>query len=786
MNVMLLQEELLNNRKRGVEFIKFKIIISTIIMGLCLNIASFFYYDFAFPNEDDKFVIVGKIVSIREEKEYYDKYIVKIIYSEKYEKIKKAKIIVYIEKEYNFLPGDVVKIKGKFNKPETRKNYKGFDYSKYLKQEKIYGIIKVDEVQKMGERKDLYCIVGKIRLKILNQINELYSNETQEFLKSILIGKTDGLSEKIKEDFRNSSISHILAISGMHVSYIMFGIKSLLEKIVKNKKIRNYFLIFVAACLYFLTGESISCLRACTMFSLILIASNFYRKNNFFRTFIFSFFLILFINPYNIFNTGMWLSFMGTLGIVMFSNFLIKSFSHKYGCKNKILKFIIESLSVTISAQIFIFPIMVYTFNIISFTFFISNLLISIFIGPILIFGYVSIIFSILFPKISKIIIFLEKVLVYIILKISKICAQLPFSKIYVTTPNFFEIILIYLIIFLIFYSFKHRKFYMIKLLFSFKFLKKEIKNLIKLLKNKIVEFNENKIIEINKSVRIEYDKSCEVDPKFNSNIVRKVRFFLVLISIILIILLCNYNSNNLKINFIDVGQGDCTLIQTPKGKNILIDGGEGNSEKYDYGKNVVLPYLLDRKINEINFLIISHADSDHIGGLFAIMDSIKVDKIFIGKQIEYSIQYNYLLEVAKEKNIEICYLKAGDELNFEKEIKLEVIWPNKSEIILENALNNNSLVFKLIYNDFSILFTGDIEKLAEEKILKLYKGPLKCTILKVAHHGSKTSSTFEFIEKTSPQIVLIGVGKNNNFGHPNSEVLERLRNKRCKNISNR
>lgn len=237
MNVMLLQEELLNNRKRGVEFIKFKIIISTIIMGLCLNIASFFYYDFTFPNEDDKFVIVGKIVSIREEKEYYDKYIVKIIYSEKYEKIKKAKIIVYIEKEYNFLPGDVVKIKGKFNKPETRKNYKGFDYSKYLKQEKIYGIIKVDEVQKMGERKDLYCIVGKIRLKILNQINELYSNETQEFLKSILIGKTDGLSENIKEDFRNSSISHILAISGMHVSYIMFGIKSLLEKIVKNKKL---------------------------------------------------------------------------------------------------------------------------------------------------------------------------------------------------------------------------------------------------------------------------------------------------------------------------------------------------------------------------------------------------------------------------------------------------------------------------------------------------------------------------------------------------------------------
>lgn len=132
-------------------------------------------------------------------------------------------------------------------------------------------------------------------------------------------------------------------------------------------------------------------------------------------------------------------------------------------------------------------------------------------------------------------------------------------------------------------------------------------------------------------------------------------------------------------------------------------------------------------------------------------------------------------------------WLRSGEELAIEKDLKIQILWP-KEEQIQENILNNNSIVAKLNYKDFSILLTGDIEEIAEKQILDEYKNSdaLKSTILKVGHHGSKTSSTQEFLEAVKPKIALIGVGKNNTFGHPNDGVLERLENLRCKNLQNR
>ena len=242
--------------------------------------------------------------------------------------------------------------------------------------------------------------------------------------------------------------------------------------------------------------------------------------------------------------------------------------------------------------------------------------------------------------------------------------------------------------------------------------------------------------------------------------------------------------ARNLKIYFIDVGQGDSCLIITPQNKKILIDGGEGNSEKYDKGKNVVFPYLLDRRINKIDYLVISHFDNDHVGGLIYIIENLKVDKILLGIQTEENYQLNKVLELSKEKNIEIVVLDSGDRIDIEKDVYINILWPDKEKIINENKLNNNSLVFKFIYKNFSILFTGDIESIAEKEILEKYKTNfeiLKSNVLKVAHHGSKTSSNLEFLEKVKPQIALIGVGKDNNFGHPNINVLERLENMNTK-----
>ena len=129
------------------------------------------------------------------------------------------------------------------------------------------------------------------------------------------------------------------------------------------------------------------------------------------------------------------------------------------------------------------------------------------------------------------------------------------------------------------------------------------------------------------------------------------------------------------------------------------------------------------------------------------------------------------------KRRLKLQLLRSGDELKIEKDLKIQILWP-KQEQIQENILNNNSIVAKLIYKNFSMLLTGDIEAIAEEEILKEYKNSniLNSTILKVAHHGSKSSSTQNFIEKVKPKIALIGVGENNTFGHPNEGVIERLK----------
>ena len=159
-------------------------------------------------------------------------------------------------------------------------------------------------------------------------------------------------------------------------------------------------------------------------------------------------------------------------------------------------------------------------------------------------------------------------------------------------------------------------------------------------------------------------------------------------------------------------------------------------------------------------------------------MKKLQVEHVIICKQYKTSENYETFKRITKEKKIDVSVINKGMKLRIENEIYFTFLWPHNDEMISVNALNNNSIVCKLDYRDFSVLYTGDIEEIAERKIVNEYKKDikaLKSTILKVAHHGSKTSSTQEFINAVSPKVALIGVGKNNKFGHPNENVIIRL-----------
>ena len=229
---------------------------------------------------------------------------------------------------------------------------------------------------------------------------------------------------------------------------------------------------------------------------------------------------------------------------------------------------------------------------------------------------------------------------------------------------------------------------------------------------------------------------------------------------------------------------GDSTLIITPSNKTILIDGGGSTYGDYDVGKNTLFPYLLDRGIKKIDYVMISHFDADHCLGLFEILKQLEIKQVIISKQGENSENFEKFIEIVKDRKIKLIVVKSGDELIIEKDIKIQILWPEEKQI-KENVLNNNSIVCKLFYRNFSMLFTGDIEEVAEKQIISQYKNSkvLNSTVLKVAHHGSKTSSIQEFLEVVQPKASLIGVGKNNKFGHPNKDVIDRLQNLRCKSL---
>lgn len=163
----------------------------------------------------------------------------------------------------------------------------------------------------------------------------------------------------------------------------------------------------------------------------------------------------------------------------------------------------------------------------------------------------------------------------------------------------------------------------------------------------------------------------------------------------------------------------------------------------------------------------------------------MKVRNVIISKQPESSDNFKKFLEIVNEKNINVNVVEAGRRINIERNLYFDVLWPSSNQEISENSINNNALVCKLNYKNFTMLFTGDIEEEAEKALVSKYSGTdiLKSIVLKVAHHGSKSSSIDEFLNLVQPRTTLIGVGKNNLYGHPNSDVVKRLENLRCKNL---
>jgi len=615
--------------------------------------------------------------------------------------------------------GDVLKIKGKLEKPIGQKNFGEFDYELYLAREKIFTYLNIwqeKDIQKIGENDSNFLV--SFSLSARDKINEITKQTLQPpynyLLIGMLLGEKSFIPPYLKEVFTEAGIMHILAVSGLHVGIIAMALLVFLSILRLPKKLKLFSLILILVMYASITGFRPSVLRATIMFILLIGGKLINRSRNLNISLFFAAFLILLSNPLLLYDAGFLLSFMVTYSIINLSTILQELFS-------KIIVWIKNPLAVSTAAWIGIFPLSAYFFSKVSIISIVSNIFIVPLTGIAVILGFITFFIGLASISLAGIIANINYLVLNLITLIAKSFSSLPFAFIYVAQPSIIIIILYYLTVSFI-----------------------------------IVMFYKGTL---------------------SQKIKKKAALIVLSVTLLIFIVQVFYPADNLKVNFINIGEGDCILIEGPKKINILIDGGGTPQSDFDVGSKIVIPYLRRKGINEIDLLILTHPHLDHLEGLLPVLKELKVDMVLDSGLPCDSSEYKEFISLILKNGIPYHKAKAGDNFIFSNNLEIFLLNPlYDSDFYEESDFNNASIVVKLFYKNADFLFTGDIEETAEKKLL-VWQNILQSDILKVGHHGSATSSNLEFLDKVNPSIAVITVGKNN-FGHPSQKIIERLEDK--------
>ena len=402
-------------------------------------------YDVTYKGIDNIFCR-AIVISNKKEKNYKNSYEIKTLDN-------KTKLIIYVSKEQELKYGDLIEIEGEYIAPDEERNYNGFNYKQYLKTKMIYGTVNVLDLKvlKNNQANFIFTLSNNLRESILEQIDKIYNSNIKELVKGLLIGEVDKIEEEVIKSFRNSSLAHILSISGTHVSYIIFGSIFILENLKLSKKKTYFISILIIIIFMFITNFVPSVVRSCLSGIMMIFSKIVYRKQDMLTSLALSLLILLIINPFCIFDIGLQLSYTGVLGIIIFNNRIKKLLDKYVKSNNKILTTIKEGVSVSLSVQILILPIQIINFNNINLVFIISNLIAIPILGLVMILGFISIFISYFIFEIAITISKFVEILLEVIIFISNITGEFKYANLIVVTPSIFLIISYYfLILFLI------------------------------------------------------------------------------------------------------------------------------------------------------------------------------------------------------------------------------------------------------------------------------------------------------------------------------------------------
>lgn len=537
--------------------------------------------------------IVATVVGEKQDKTYKEVYRICIDNMEQTSVANGKEMLLEIkkgkEKESSFSDGDKIYVIGTYSVPSGQRNYQGFDYRFYLKTKQLYGTITASKVEliKHTNRHLLGQSMGWVAKSMKEKAIAMLPEESAGMLIGLLIGDKAQISNDVQESFRDSSLSHMLAVSGAHVSYLILGITFFLQKLRCRKTLMNSITIVFLCLFILLTGATPSVVRACLMAIYIIMAKLWFQKPNILVSLAFPLCMLLLSNPYTIFSTSLQLSYGGTVGILVFFSIFKQWYKSKQKIaeqdvlkvsfweqkRHQVIEKLLDMVLVTLSANVVVLPIMAKTFQTISATFLISNLLASPILGITILLGLGTMLLSFICFPIAKLLAYPLHFFLQILMKIADISSKLPFSKCYIIPPPLWLLFLYFVGLFCLCYIYKLIR-------------KTKTRKIEKYCFKKVVVFKR-------------YQKRL---------------YIIGIVGVFLFSTLMPKLPSNLKIYFIDVGQGDSCLIVTSTGKTLLIDGGgTKDTQSFDVGKQILLPYLLNRGIAQIDYILPSHFDEDHV-----------------------------------------------------------------------------------------------------------------------------------------------------------------------------
>jgi competence protein ComEC len=682
----------------------------------------------------------------------------------------RARIAIY--KPHDLLQaGDKVRFaKVRLKIPRNFKNPGRFDYRSYLNSKGIHLIGNVSDPETLVRLGQFnlpfyYAFPQQLREQMLASLSQLFPEDEGKLLQAMVFGMKDSLSPEIKEAYIATGLAHLTAVSGLHIGFVASTFYFLFTPLVfyllyqfKPDSARaghsgkhTAFLCLIPVLLYMIVvGAKVSSLRAGIMISAFLIAIIINRKNSLFNAFLSAAFFILLWKPESLIDPGFQLSFLAVAGILWVIHLLTEmgddplsklgeppwhqkllgKESHSIESKpikSRLKKIFIGSALISFTVTLATLPVLLFNFNRIS----LVGAFLNLFLVPLAALLIPGVLLVTCIGVVSQSLAMLPAIpflyLTKLFLIIPQFVAGFPWASIYLATPPAIWVVFYFAVLLSAGYALLH------------KVRDEEFSSTFK------VGWSVATVITL---AMLTYPRAFHLPPE------------------------------ELTVSVLDIGQGESIFIEFPNGKTLIMDGGGFYKNSLDVGKVVIAPFLWNRGIDRIDYMVATHSDNDHISGLDSVLDLFPVKTFLTFGENIAGYRMKRLYAKAKDKNVELVALKPGQPFVI-GETQLTQLHPddkNKTASPKDRRVDNDlSLVMKLDYQSFSMLFTGDIGEKVEKKLAKAYP-KLKVDILKGPHHGSRFSNSESFIKATHPDSVVFSSGYLNRMKHPHPETLDRYK----------